>query len=551
MSAGAASDVVGTVIRPGDDANEFVFVTPDEQAVKTGEFIAYQMAVSTDGDGTETETVLARVTNREQARGLPEQFMANPGVAPDAVAETIGVPTEGIDLYRLTATVIGYYDDTMAAFRNPRRLPEPGTRLEAAPGELLEEVIPNVDPRADVGQAHVGWLLNRPAGAVDLRLPVDEIAATHLAILASTGSGKSYTAAVILEELLQPDSRAAGLVFDPHGEYDTLREMAGDDHAEAFQDATAGYTPTVNVVPSSELRVRIADLTFQDLLTVLDNVSNPMEQVLYNAWNNLQRADSDHITVDELKREVANVGDSRDMESSAGALQWRLDKGLGRPELFQPAQRDRLSDLLAPGQLTILQMDTLSRRDQQMLAAVLLRNVYSERVTAEQGGDSELPFPVFSLLEEAHRFAPDSGEARSRAILRTILSEGRKFGFGIGVISQRPSKIDADVLSQCGTQIIMQIQNPNDQDAIQQSIESAGEAVLQELPGLTPGQAVVAGDAVNTPVLCRVRERHTTHGAESPEATTEWRSAWEHRERDAADGTRPAFDHENSDIEEL
>jgi len=56
----------------------------------------------------------------------------------------------------------------------------------------------------------------------------------------------------------------------------------------------------------------------------------------------------------------------------------------------------------------------------------------------------------------------------------------------------------------------MQIQNPNDQQAIRTSVESAGEDVLDELPGLTPGQAVVAGDAMNTPVLVNVRERHRT-----------------------------------------
>lgn len=64
-------------------------------------------------------------------------------------------------------------------------------------------------------------------------------------------------------------------------------------------------------------------------------------------------------------------------------------------------------------------------------------------------------------MEEGHRFAPD-GQARSLGIMRTILSEGREFGFGIGITSQRPGKIDADVLPQCGTQLIMQIQNPTD-----------------------------------------------------------------------------------------
>lgn len=79
----------------------------------------------------------------------------------------------------------------------------------------------------------------------------------------------------------------------------------------------------------------------------------------------------------------------------------------------------------------------------------------------------------------------------------------------------------------------MQIQNPNDQQAIRQSVESAGEDVLDKLPGLTPGQAVIAGDAMNTPVLTRIRERHTKPGGQSLPATSKWRDSWEtrHKER--------------------
>lgn len=93
--------------------------------------------------------------------------------------------------------------------------------------------------------------------------------------------------------------------------------------------------------------------------------------------------------------------------------------------------------------------------------------------------------------------------------MRTITSEVCKFEFGLGIISQRPSKIDQDILSQCGTQISMQIHNPNGQDAIKKSVEAAGEDILRELPGLTPGQAVVSGDAMNTLALIQVRRRHT------------------------------------------
>jgi DNA helicase HerA-like ATPase len=75
-----------------------------------------------------------------------------------------------------------------------------------------------------------------------------------------------------------------------------------------------------------------------------------------------------------------------------------------------------------------------------MLAAALLRKLYEAREAAASGEDDAIEHPVFSLFEEGHRFAPD-GKARSLGILRRILSEGRKFGFGVGIIGQRPSKI--------------------------------------------------------------------------------------------------------------
>ncbi len=91
-----------------------------------------------------------------------------------------------------------------------------------------------------------------------------------------------------------------------------------------------------------------------------------------------------------------------------------------------------------------------------------------------RGDDDRLVSPLFTLLEEGYRFAPDRN-ARALGILRTIVSEGPKFGFNVGIISQRPSKLDADILSQCGTQIITGITNSNDQQAIRQSVESAGD----------------------------------------------------------------------------
>jgi DNA helicase HerA-like ATPase len=522
------SDVVGTVAGPGEDPNEFVFVAPSDRSIKTGEFITY--TISVEG---EQRSVFARVTNRELIRGLPEGFLADPEVGPETVAATLGVPTDDAELYRLTATVIGYYDTDMTTFANPRQLPDPGTPLSIAPDQQLETVLPNLGCETDSmdvagleGVAHVGWLLNRPPEATNIHIPIEEFASTHLAILASTGSGKSYTASVLIEEMMQPSSRASLLVFDPHGEYDTLAEMQGE---AAFQGED-GYEPEIEYYDPERLRVRISELEIGDVMAILDNPSNRMQERLSTAWRAMQRRESRTWGVDELIGEMERIyGDD---DASVGALEWRLRRSIERNDLFHPEENVPLDEIVDPGQCTVLQMDTLDRWDQQLITTVLLRRMYRERLDDVRDRESEIEHPIFALFEEGHRFAPASGDAPSLGIMRTITSEGRKFGFGLGIISQRPSKIDQDVLSQCGTQISMQIQNPNDQDAIKNSVEAAGEDVLRELPGLTPGQAVVSGDAMNTPALIQVRQRRTPHGAGSRPVIEEWHEAYDERQRE-------------------
>jgi hypothetical protein len=83
----------------------------------------------------------------------------------------------------------------------------------------------------------------------------------------------------------------------------------------------------------------------------------------------------------------------------------------------------------------------------------------------------------------------------------------------------------------------MQITNPADQQAIRDAVESAGEAVLDELPGLTKGQAVISGDAVNTTVLAKIRGRETEHKAESLAADQLWREAYD-KAQSAPSGSR-------------
>jgi DNA helicase HerA-like ATPase len=349
---------------------------------------------------------------------------------------------------------------------------------------------------------------------------------------------------------MRPYNRAAVLIVDPHGEYDTMRSIEED---ARFRDERDGYRPEVKVFTHERVKVRFSSLTEADVKYLLpEGTSEKMLHFLSQAFRQLRDTRRGelwgyHDLRDEVKAqkyEGSDRGDSGNASSIEGLL-WRLDSRFDKPNsLFSDHEHIPLAEMFKPGRCTVLQLSDIEQNEQQVVVATLLRRVNKARMAtvrgeAEAGTDTHLPYPVFTLLEEAHRFAPAGQTVVSTNILKQILSEGRKFGVGIGLITQRPGKLDQDVLSQCMTQVIMRIVNPVDQDTVATSVEGAGRQLLDELPALTQGQAVISGVGVNTPVMCRVRERITKHGGETFDAPTEW-ARWhapeerEHREQDAA-----------------
>src|SRR5207244_7289761 len=117
----------------------------------------------------------------------------------------------------------------------------------------------------------------------------------------------------------------------------------------------------------------------------------------------------------------------------------------------------------------------------------------------------DLPLPALLVLEEAHNFAPAKAatiaEKRAIATTKQIAQEGRKFGIGLIMISQRPSRLDETTLSQCNSFVIMRLVNPADQSFVRKVIESLGEDEAKMLPDLDVGEALLSGQFINFPVL--------------------------------------------------
>nr|MDQ3746130.1 ATP-binding protein [Acidobacteriota bacterium] len=539
--------LTGTVKGPGERPQEYLFITADNARARIGEFVYY---IAHDGESS--RHILGNITSRRLVRNLPDAFLSDPQTPPAIVSSLIGLNAEGCELYEITVETIGYFSKKLGDFVNPRIPPQPGDPVFLASSDTLAGVL---SPRrtGEVGSAHVGSLLTRNAGEVPVVLSIKDVVSTHLAILASTGAGKSYTAGVLVEELMMPYNRASVLIVDPHGEYDTLRSIEGDARFHAHD----GYQPEVKIFTHDRIKVRVSSLTEADIKYLLpEGTSDKMLHYLSQAYRKLTAGERgerglwgyqdlrDAVTAEKYGEEDGRGGSGGNV-GSIDALLWRLDSRFERPDsIFSDTEHIPLGELFRPGRCTVLQLSDIEQNEQQVVVATLLRRVNKARVAtvreeAEPTSDSYLPYPVFTLLEEAHRFAPAGATVVSTNILKQILSEGRKFGVGIGLITQRPGKLDQDVLSQCMTQVIMRIVNPVDQDTVAKSVEGAGRQLLDELPALTKGQAVISGVGVNTPVMCRVRERITKHGGETFDAPSEW-ARWhtkeerEHREQDTA-----------------
>lgn len=519
---------VGTVKGPGETPHEFTFIAPDpERRVKHGEFVYYM----TEVDG-EARQIIGRVTARESVKLFPDSFMADPSVPPNQIASLLGYDSDDSELFEITVAVLGYHSALFSDFINPRVPPAGGSPVYIAEDELLTGVL-SKRKQGERGSAYLGSLLSRTPEAVPVALDVKGFTSTHLAIIASTGSGKSYLAGVLLEELMRPYNRAAVLIVDPHGEYDTLQGMQ---NIGAFGEGN--YKPRVRVFRPDDVRVRIDGLSIADLRYLLPNLSEKMQYQLSRAYAFAQRSfKGGGYTLEQLlyavrqtaegKKNDEEEGFDSEDDPTTGALVWRLHSVLNNSRIFNDFENLELDELFRPGQCTVLQLNEVDQREQQVIAATMLRRVYQARLDTTKGkvdrGDKTyVPFPVFCLIEEAHNYAPAAADAVSTDVLKTILSEGRKFGVSVGLISQRPGKLDADVLSQCMTQCIMRITNPIDQNRIAESVESVGRDLLKELPNLSKGQVIISGASVNTPVMLRVRTRLTEHGGQDIDAPSEW-----------------------------
>jgi DNA helicase HerA-like ATPase len=163
---------------------------------------------------------------------------------------------------------------------------------------------------------------------------------------------------------------------------------------------------------------------------------------------------------------------------------------------------DLVSRMQKPGVYIINLQKIHEEEVRHDLAHSILRQVFEAKKS-----DPEKEMDSLFVVEEAHNFAPEGASKNNPAsrMLKKIASEGRKFRLGLLVVTQRPAYVSKDVLSQCSTQFVFRLINPNDIKAVAETVEGISEAQLKELPGFETGQAIFTGVAVQSSVMVRVK----------------------------------------------
>jgi DNA helicase HerA-like ATPase len=389
------------------------------------------------------------------------------------------------------ARVIGEYSGTH--MRTSRVLIRPGNRVYIAPVDMME----NMFSFPEEESLRIGELTDRENVRVSVSV---KGMMRHVAILAQTGAGKSHTAGVLMEELLKKG--ASIIVIDPHADYVLMRQaQEGGFYSSSIRTfrtplSTGRYSQGNGMVRSFTLR--FSDLDADDISEIMG---------IKESWTNLRKSVEETLSKMHGSRDfddfmkTASELPAEDYHRITGRL--RL---LGKVRSIFSENTTGIGDYLSPGKMSILDLSGMD----QFLANYFSYRVIKETYEAKVNGTYR--FPVFVFIEEAHNFVPPMSGTLISQMIKKIASEGRKFGIFLVVITQRPCKIDQDVLSQCNSQIILRITNPLDQKAVVESGESVSQSIIDDLPSLNVGEAILVGQFVRMPVSVRIRERESREG---------------------------------------
>ncbi|MGJ8535343.1 MAG: ATP-binding protein [Alphaproteobacteria bacterium] len=490
--------------------------------------------------------VVVRITRKPDNRELEEVDLADQEL----------VPNEN-NLVKIT--LIGTLLDRVGGDQNVFRrtletVPEIDANCFSLEGERLTrfmQVISDVEtegPKLSLGN----FTLDDDAVAY---LNGNKLFQRHAMIVGSTGSGKSWTTARLLDQIAELP-QANVILFDVHGEYRPLKSeafqhlrIAGPSDYESkrglddgvlhlpywllgyealvsmFVDRSDQNAPNQSMIMTRTIiNTKKAALDPEQHKDILDNftIDSPVPFRLADVLTELNRLDTERVP------------DARGKpDGKAGDFNGKLSRLIARLEakrndrrlafLFQPPEEcmdmawlEKMVHSVSAGRgaqdgrtggIKVIDFSEVPSDILPLIVSLLAQIVFSSSLWT----GTEKRHPIAIMCDEAHLYIPerihaDSSDAVAVEIFERIAKEGRKYGIGLVVISQRPSEVNRTVLSQCNNVVAMRLTNGDDQSVIKRLLPDSLGSFGDLLPVLDVGEALVVGDASLLPARIRIAE---------------------------------------------
>ena len=391
--------------------------------------------------------------------------------------------------------------------------PVAGTPVRAA----MDADLTAVYTRPSVTNVSIGTLYHDPRRSAFV--VVDELLAKNFAVLGATGSGKSCAVTLLLLAILTEHKHAHIVLLDPHNEYGKalgdLAEIVNVDNLQLpfwlldFEEAvgvlvrggTAQEQEAQAIILKDAITAARRRFAVEDLTAASVTVDTP---VPYKASDLLR-------LIDEAMGKLDNP------DSSAPYLRLRTrldslryDRRFGFMFSDWLVTRDTLAQILGrllripvdDKPLTIIDLSGIPREIADIVVSMLCRLTFDFALWSER---ERMP-PVLLVCEEAHRYAPASPgvgfAAASRAINR-LAREGRKYGISLALITQLPSELSSQALSQCGTIFALRLGHYLDQRFMETALPDAARGMIAALPSMRTQEAIAFGEGVSLPMHIR------------------------------------------------
>jgi hypothetical protein len=186
--------------------------------------------------------------------------------------------------------------------------------------------------------------------------------------------------------------------------------------------------------------------------------------------------------------------------------------------------------------LTVLDVSGLPTEVLSTVVGTMIRIVYDLLYWAHDLPISGRNQPLLIVLEEAHIFLPEGGDSAAHRTISRIAKEGRKYGVGLCVVTQRPGEIESTVLSQCGTMIALRLTNSSDRSKVESAMPDDLGALSGMLPALRTGEGIVLGEAMPIPSRIQFFKARKRPRGDDPDMPDAWR-----KERPNGDGYMSAL----------